>query len=254
MTSTRPTQATEATQATQATRDHRASWPAQVTYPGQTFTAPGPHDMSHMYLAHHAFRRDLARFESAVRRTPVGEATVWAALQQRWETFATVLHHHHTIEDVTIWPVVTTRADPAGIEVLEAMEAEHELIDPLLAACGEGFAAMVTHPCDDHRNALDVHVTSARQLLGDHLRHEETDAIPLIQALMTDEEFAAMEAFAGEGISLGQVVRFVPWVLHDLPPAARAEAVAASPAAFRLIDRLFTRRFRRGERVAFRYA
>ena len=228
-------------------------WPEQLSLPGQTHVAEGPHDLANMYLAHHAFRRDLARFESAVRHTPVGEAEVWAGLRRRWDAFATVLHHHHTIEDVTIWPVVTGKADPAGTEVLEAMEAEHELIDPLLAECEQGLAAMTTHPCDDHRNALDVHVTSARQLLVDHLRHEETKAIPLIQALMTEEEFAAMEAFADQGIPLRQVPQLVPWALHGLAPEARARALAAAPGVFRLAARLFSRGFERRERVAFRY-
>ena len=115
--------------------------------------------------------------------------------------FAFVLHHHHTIEDETMWPVLVGHAEaaatPSATEVLRAMEAEHDLIDPTLAACAEGFAAMTSHPCDDHRNALDVHVTTARQLLGDHLRHEETEAIALIQRWMTPEEWHAAEEYAG---------------------------------------------------------
>jgi hypothetical protein len=232
----------------------RESWPTQVTFPGQTNAAAGPHDMRAMYLAHHAFRRDLVRFESAVRNTPVGEAEVWDRLQQRWEIFSTVLHHHHTIEDEMIWPPLTGRADSAGTEVLGSMEAEHDLIDPVLAQCAQGFAAMTAHPCADHRNALDVHVTSARQLLVDHLRHEETEAIPLIQALMTADELEAAEAFADQGISPKQVVELVPWALEGLSPQLRARELAQAPLPFRVIARLFGRRFQRRERVAFRYA
>ena len=44
----------------------------QIRLPGQTHVAEGPHDQTGMYLAHHAFRRDLANVESAVRHTPVG--------------------------------------------------------------------------------------------------------------------------------------------------------------------------------------
>src|SRR5262245_38812825 len=154
------------------------TWPVQVSYPGQTFAAPGPHDMVNMYRAHFAFRRDLAKFEAAVRKTPIEASDSWQALAERWAVFADNLHHHHTIEDVMIWPVLLRRTeahgDAAGTALLHAMEAEHELIDPSLEGCAEGFTAMVDHPCGDHRNALDVHVTSARQLLADHLRHEET--------------------------------------------------------------------------------
>ena len=74
-------------------------YPVQLDLPGQTHVADGPHDQSGMYVMHHGFRRDLARFERAVRNTPVGDAATWRALAKRWAAFTEVLHHHHTIED-----------------------------------------------------------------------------------------------------------------------------------------------------------
>jgi hypothetical protein len=54
--------------------------------------------------------------------------------------------HHHEVEDRHIWPPllarVTAAGDASGAATLAAMEAEHDLIDPLLAACAEGFGAM----------------------------------------------------------------------------------------------------------------
>ena len=47
-----------------ATQTPEAAWPEPLSYPGQTHTAPGPHDMTGMYRAHFAFRRDLDRFEA----------------------------------------------------------------------------------------------------------------------------------------------------------------------------------------------
>jgi hypothetical protein len=234
------------------------TWPDQLSFPGQTHVARGPHDLSDMYRAHHAFRRDLTSFEAAVRHTPVGEAGTWEALEQRWELFAFVLHHHHTIEDVMIWPTLLRRADAAGdraaVEVLHAMEAEHDLIDPTLAACTEGFAAMTAHPGEDRRNALDVHVTTARQLLLDHLRHEETDALPLVQRSMTGGEWRAAEEYAGRGIPIRRLLALVPWVVHGLAPDVRAREVRSAPLPVRVLLRLVGRRFERRERRAFRYA
>lgn len=240
------------------TQTPEASWPEQLSYPGQTHVAPGPHDMANMYRAHFAFRRDLDRFEAAVRRTPVEAADSWLALAARWAIFAEVLHHHHTIEDVMIWPVLLRRTETDGdttaTALLHAMEAEHEHIDPLLAGCAEGFTAMVEHPCDDHRNALDVHVTSARQLLADHLRHEETEAIPLIMRAMTAEEWAASEAYAGKGVSPRALAELVPWMVEGMSPELLAREKAAAPRVMRLLLRLFARRWARREQVAFRYA
>ncbi len=233
------------------------TWPTQHSYPGQTHVASGPHDMTGMYRAHFAFRRDLAKFEAAVRNTPIGAADAWAALAERWAIFADVLHHHHTIEDVMIWPVLLRHTeaddDTASTALLHAMEAEHDLVDPALEGCAEGFAAMVEHPCDDHRNALDVHVTSARQLLADHLRHEETEAIPLIMRAMTHEEWEASEAYAAKGLSPRKLPDLVPWIVEGMSAELLAREVAAAPRVMRLLLKLFRRRWARREAVAFRY-
>ena len=233
-------------------------YPVQLDLPGQTHVADGPHDQSGMYVMHHAFRRDLARFESAVRNTPVGDADTWRALATRWAAFTDVLHHHHTIEDEAIWPLVIERAEERGdaedVETLEAMEAEHDTIDPGLAACTEGFAAMIEHPCADHRNALDVRVTDLRAGLLDHLRHEETGALPLIQQLLSAEEFAGTERAAGKGYPPRAMPFLIPWLLDGLPDDAAARFVASKPAVLRTLPPLLRPRYQRGEAKAFGYA
>jgi len=230
---------------------------SQVDLPGQTHVAEGPHDQTGMYVMHHAFRRDLARFEAAVRQTPVGEAATWVALSRRWERFATVLHHHHEVEDVAIWPVLVTHAERLGeqesLATLEAMEAEHDDIDPALDAVRSSLAEMVAHPCADHRNALDVHVTATRCVLGDHLRHEETEALPLLQRVMTDEEFAASERASAAGYPTRLVPFLVPWVADGLPDDVTRRLLGDAGPAYGMVLRLFRGGYQRRERKAFRY-
>jgi hemerythrin-like domain-containing protein len=116
----------------------------------------------------------------------------WNALARRWDRFADVLHHHHQVEDEYIWPVLERHAADDGettaTAMLHAMEEEHAQIDPALAGVEEAFRAMAAHPCADHRNALDVRVTAVRAALLEHLRHEETDALPYLQRAATPEE------------------------------------------------------------------
>jgi iron-sulfur cluster repair protein YtfE (RIC family) len=230
----------------------------QITLPGQAHTAEGPHDQSGMYVMHHAFRRDLARFVEAARRTPVEEAEVWRALEKRWLAFDDVLHHHHQIEDSAFWPPLLAHADAAGggedRATLEAMEAEHAVIDPALQRCRDALAQMVSHPCEDHRNALDVRLTSTREALLQHLHHEETIALPLLQRTMTRTEYAAAEAAAQKGYPLRSMGFLIPWVLHELPEEGVARVAPSAPPGFTLLHRLTRGRFLRLERVAFRYA
>ena len=137
--------------------------------------------------------------------------------------------------------------------MLEAMEAEHEQIDPALAAVTAGFAAMVEHPCADHRNALDVHVTAARAALLDHLAHEETEALPFLQRVMTVEEYAASEKAAADGYPLRLVPFLVAWAFDGVPDAVAARFLAEAGAGYRLALRIFRPGFTRSEQRAFRY-
>jgi hemerythrin-like domain-containing protein len=230
----------------------------QISLPGQTHVAEGPYDQTPMYLMHHAFRRDLRRFEAAVRATPLGEVAVWNALARRWDRFAEVLHHHHQVEDEYIWPVLEQHAaddgETSATQMLHAMEAEHAQIDPALAAVESSFRAMADHPCADHRNALDVRVTAVRAALLDHLRHEETDALPYLQRVATPEEEKAMAQGAERGYPMSITPFVVPWVAEEVPDELIRPFLREAGAVFALMLRVCRGRFRRGERAAFRYA
>ena len=228
---------------------------SQICLPGQTHVAEGPHDQTGMYVIHHAFRRDLDRFQAAVRATPVDERDTWRALAARWERFAEVLHHHHTVEDEHIWPhgdaASRSESEPGGLEVLQAMAAEHDLVDPALEACGRGFTAMAERPSDDQRNALDVHVTAMRTTLLDHLRHEETEALPLLQRTLTVDGLRGHRGAAQRAYPLRTVPFLVPWVADGLPADVTARVLGEAGPAYRLLLRLCRPRYARAERRAF---
>ncbi|MGK5171792.1 hemerythrin domain-containing protein [Geodermatophilus sp. CPCC 205761] len=231
---------------------------AQLDLPGQAAVAHGPHDLGGMYVMHHAFRRDLGRFASAVRRTPLEDTAAWRSLAARWERFGTTLHHHHTIEDTTIWPLllahVDAAVDAAGRATLEAMEAEHELIDPLLDSCATGFTAMAFAPDAAARDRLAERVTAARDRLGEHLAHEETEALPLAQRHLTTAEWAAAERAAQSGHGLREMPFLLPWAAHGLSDEQVSAAFGEGGRAFGVLLRLTRGRFERAERAAFRYA
>jgi hypothetical protein len=134
----------------------------QLRLPGQAAAPDGPVDLTVMWTMHRGFRRDLENFARAVRATPVDDRATWTALADRWEVFARILHGHHTAEDAGIWPLLLERADAAGDaegrSTLEAMAAEHRVIDPLLDACASGFRRMVVTPGAATRDALAQHL------------------------------------------------------------------------------------------------
>ncbi len=211
-----------------------------------------------MYVMHHAFRRDLDRLVGAVRKTPLGDRDVWRALHERWSFVDETLHHHHAVEDSSIWPTLLEHARTTGheadLQTLEDMEAEHATIDPGLAGVRTAFAQVLADGDEDHRNALDIRLTALREGLLAHMQHEETEALPMIQRTMSDEEFAATEEAAQRAYPLRMVPTLVPWVLDELPEEGRERMFAMAGPAYRLLSRLFVPRYERRTRAAFKYA
>lgn len=202
----------------------------QVRFPGQAAAPPGPDDLLPMYLMHHAFRRDLHAFAAAAAGTPVADRRRWRALDRRWGQFARVLHAHHVGEDEILWPLlldeVDRAGDPAGRATLEAMEAEHGEIDPLLAACAEGLCRLAAGADADTRAALVVRLTAAAERLGQHLGHEESDAMALVQRHLSPERWDGLHPEFARHYSRRDTLFALPWVLHDLPVEVRPAVLA----------------------------
>jgi hemerythrin-like domain-containing protein len=228
----------------------------QVLLPGQAAAPEGPVDMIMMYVMHHAFRRDLAAFAARVPTVAVEDAVTWRALAQRWTDFAQVLHKHHSGEDAGLWPLLLERVDAAGDAegraTLEAMEAEHAEIDPLLEACARGFARMAEGGTADDRAALAVRTAAARDSLGRHLVHEESEAMVLLQRHLTQEDWEDCERRNfPKPKSFAEVAFAVPWVCLGLPADVREHAFAGAGRAFKVLWLLTRRGFARKQQVAF---
>jgi hypothetical protein len=220
----------------------------------QVAAPEGPVDMAMMYVAHHAFRRDLAAFCAAAAATPVDDRPTWRAVLRRWDLFSTALHHHHAGEDAWLWPELTERAEPHERELLAAMEAEHAQIDPALEACRSGLQLLATTGDADARAALVVRLTAAKEALNRHLAHEETDVMALLQRVLPPAVWAQMDEKFKRSFTPRQLTWAVPWIVAELPDEVR-NGMFAQPggAALKLVHTLFGRRFDKLQRAAFRY-
>jgi hypothetical protein len=160
------------------------------------------HDMTMMYAMHDALRRDLGAIATAAaRRTPLLRTAAG------WELFKKALLTHHLAEDEVLWPAMRVAlADKDDLTLLDAMEAEHARIDPLLAAID---AALLDESrldrLGDLADALAVELTA-------HLAHEEKEAIDLIDATVSEQDMAAFGAAHSRRYG-SDVSRVLPWLL-----------------------------------------
>ena len=190
--------------------------PAQLLFPGQAAAPDGPVDLAGMYLMHRGFRRDLHAFAAATAETPVGDRTRWVRLARRFALFAGILHKHHHGEDIGLWPLLHERG--ADRTVLDALEAEHEGIDPLLRACTADLAALAAGTGDEvTRTRLADCTARLRDALCAHLAHEERDGMVEVQKHLNPEDWDRLdrEVFAPE-YSPREVPAVIGWVVSGL--------------------------------------
>ena len=202
----------------------------------------GDADLTIMLAAHAAFRRDLAQLARAAMFADLPDPGRRASVQAGWQLFKRQLHIHHTAEDEIVWPALRerlTRSEHAQ-SVLDAMEAEHRQIDPLLAAVDAAFARA------DHGHRADVRAIgdAADALAGSltaHLTHEERDGLPLIGEALTSAEWrrVGFRIVRKNGLSAGG--EMFAWLADGADPDQAAAAIGTLPPPARLVYRAIWR-------------
>lgn len=202
----------------------------------------GSVDFTMMYVAHDAFNRDLERLIGA---SQAGSGFTPAAIAT-WRSFSKQLHTHHNAEDAALWPrLYAAVTDPAEIQVLTDMEAEHGSIDPRLDQIDAAL---------EGRNApaLDAELRSLARGLSEHMIHEEQAALPLLERRTGQ---AGWEAFSKEirdqQGGLKGAAEYLPWVLDGASDETKTQVLRLLPPPARLLyRRVWDRKYRSSARLA----
>ena len=202
-----------------------APYPAQLLLEGQYAAPDGPVDLAGMYLMHRAFRRDLNLFARVADVVPTSDRKRWQQVARRFDFFATVLHKHHSGEDRALWPLLAERG--ADTAVLDALEAEHAVIDPLLASVTADLRALADGSGDETTRARLARTTvELRDALTTHLAHEESDGMTLVQQHLTHEDWLRLdEEVFKKDYGPREIPAVAGWVSSGLP----VEAVRRMP-------------------------
>lgn len=179
-----------------------------------------------MYALHDAFRRDLDTLVTASSNSP--------AVRARWDNFREQLHFHHVAEDEAMWPLVKAKlaSNPKGLALIDAMEQEHHLIDPMLVMVGDAMAM------NSDWARVTALLSRMRDTLDGHLVHEEADTLPLISETMTPAELRGIFQALGRKGGIRRAAVMFPWALSDADPDLRARVLGSLPAPVRLLYRL----------------
>jgi iron-sulfur cluster repair protein YtfE (RIC family) len=200
--------------------------------PGTSAARYGPGDrLIAMSASHNAFRRDMQKMAVVATPANLRNPARYQSIQNGWQIFKRQLLIHHNHEDRFLWPRLRQRVatSEAAMSMLEEMDAEHSLIDPLLAGVDEGFE----RPEQVDVGAMIDELTSK---LSFHLDHEEREAMPLIGEVLSDKEWNAIVRNIRKATKLSSAAEFMPW-LTDGTTSDEAKTIVSMPPPARVVVR-----------------
>src|SRR5262249_56235240 len=112
---------------------------------------------------------------------------------------------------------------PDRVALVDALEAEHGVIEPLLAA----IDAAAADPDYGYQRFGDI-IDELSAKLTAHLAHEEADGLPLIDASLTPQGLQHFAQVHGER-NLPDASRYMPWLLAGASPHILAAGLGKFP-------------------------
>jgi hemerythrin-like domain-containing protein len=188
-------------------------------------------DMTFMFTFHNALRRELDQL-ARVTTTTSDDPDIMATAPG-WQMFKSYLGVHHSCEDDTLWPVMEKALSerPDDLALLAALEAEHAAIDPLFRA----IDATVANPASGRERLGDL-TDALATTVNAHLRHEETEGLPLIDATVTEEQWQNFGEEHSKRMG-SEAPRALPWVLEGADKVTTDHILQGMPEPVRTIYR-----------------
>lgn len=185
-------------------------------------------DFTMMYATHDAFRRDLGHLVPAAD-SRTGNLP---AFKEGWAMFEYYLVIHHTAEDRSLWPPIRRKAgaSPERAVLLDAMEAEHAVLDPLMASVDAQLASGDTGKLRGTMEELSAALTA-------HLENEEVKGLPLVDAVLSEKEWDAFGEEQRAAVGTKGAAQFFPWVLDGAPASLEEKVLGLVPPPIRFLYR-----------------
>ena len=181
-----------------------------------------------MVVVHRMFRRESSLAPTLVLGVAPGDSAQARRVVDGITSMLGVLHHHHTGEDLFLWPLLRERA-PEQAALLDEMEAQHAQIDPLIEqaeALGATWAADPTAETAQHY--ADV-LTAFHESLVAHLDQEESDILPLAQETVSAQEWGQLGEYTVQNTPQELLLHLIGAILEDANPDERALMMSAVP-------------------------
>jgi hemerythrin-like domain-containing protein len=201
-------------------------------------------------VIHGAVRRDLDRFTAALGAIPEGDTARAAQLQLAFANLRRELTHHHEGEDAHVWPFLAG----TGVQkdLLADMEAEHAAMSAALAETATALDTLARTGAVADAVAARSSMARTREVVVDHLDHEEQELEPLLAGHEGTAEWKAVTSQLRHR-SPGDAGSFFAWLTDGISDGDRAALKATVPVPLTFVlTRAFGRRYTREIAPAWR--
>lgn len=210
---------------------------------------PDP-DLSGITLTHRAMVGDTRRLADlttaiAQRRLPCRRRRA-KAVARYVELMCESIHHHHTMEDDVLWPVIAASAGDF-VDLAELTE-DHAALDPRLDRLRVAASAFGRSADAEMARPLAAGLADLHRLLAAHIADEERELFPVIRRYVSVTDWAAVEKAARRS---GRLSFEGPRILAVATDTERDTLAAAVPGPLMLLLRYLSARHHRFERAVF---
>ena len=187
---------------------------------------------------HAAFKREITRITRALTSVDLANAATVDGLKQRYSFFSQTLHHHHEGEDTYLFERSKQRATAEDVEVLDALESEHQQMLAVLNPLDAGFQLL---GADSDKAALTAQLDELLALLTGHCAHEEEAGMAIVQKYVNEDDVREFMEFARSGETSSLTL---PWVCDGASDQVAAETWGMIPAVPRaMVKPMLTRKY-----------
>lgn len=200
-------------------------------------------EMSMNKAIHGAFRRDLARFITALSSFPPGDVKRGNQLAAAWSNFDDQLTRHHTGEHEIAWPALAAVGVSPGL--LASMDTEHDSMAAAIVDVRAAVPALKRTASIDDVSTARATFERLEAVTVAHLEHEEAELEPVYLEKKETPEIKAMGRAFGK-VSPAQGGRFFAWVTDGASPDEMAAVTRDVPGpVFAIIGDIFGRGYRK---------
>jgi hemerythrin-like domain-containing protein len=186
-----------------------------------------------MKTIHSAFRRELRLAPALICSVEPGDRLRAGVVASHLDLLDRFLHHHHTIEDDLLWPKLLERVPAEIAPIVELMESQHETVADLLERTVVLRTEWRKEPDAARGTELALLYSDLHAALVEHLDAEEQHVMPLVEACVTQKEWAKIGKAAQRGTPLKDGPRMLGMLAYDGDAEVMAEMLAAIPAPLR---------------------